>query len=1558
MTFYKKIISFILAVTMAFSYVPAIFAWEDDSDELSLDGLNVLCLGDSITAGQGLTTDTRWTNVLASKYGWNLTNKSQGGISLSSYYYTANGQTDVSIAKKAEVLKTMATAPDIIIVWGGHNDVSYRYSPLGTWDDTTTDSFKGALKYIAELADEYAPDAALFVLTPIWNNEKFSTLKAPENTADNGWMFIDAIYEGADKYGWIPINMDLCGITPYNKSEVFLDNIHPNDAGTEKIVEFLSEELANYGENSKKQTIIFNNSAVSLEVGNKTTLKAVLTPRSGYNTPVFTWSSSNTSVAAVDSNGAITAVAHGNAIITATADNGISAAVSVSVAGGHTYIFTVTPPTCIEQGYTTYTCACGDSYVDDYVEATGNHSFENGVCTVCGEKTNTFASVSSAAIYLREQMIARNPYITIRLEGDITASDASAILVEAWKHTGVPNEGDYIRHNNTNYSYSVSGNEIIYNFSWLTTAEQEAEVDAAVDAVLAELDLWNATNYEKIKGVYDWITENVNYDFDHLDDDEYNLDHSTYAAVVQKLAVCQGYATLFYRMMLELGVDNRYISGVAGYVEPESHAWNIVYLDGKYYNVDATWDRDLMGHYRMFLCTEANFTEHHRDDEYKTAEFNAKYPMAVVPYVFNVTASGKLSNGMEWVLDGDTGTLTVAGKGAIPDYSSTNNPAPWYQYKDSVKSIVISEGITTVGKRAFYWCVNCTSLTLPSTLTTIKEYAFNNLRALEYVTLPDGLKTMEFCAFSECVALKEIVIPDSVTTCGTSVFSNCYGLLKAVIGSGLKEIPDSMFFGDRSLWKVTFPEGLTYIGSTAFGDCGITYLTLPKTLTGMGTSAFAGCYKLVSITVEEGNPVYKSVNGVLFSADGKKLLAYPAYSYNTSYTVPYGTVTIERSAFNDADNLSYVYFPSTLTEIKPYAFAYCSRLSAITFNKNIVRVGDSAFRSCKVLWNITFENDSVVLESAVFADCDNIHSITLPAKLKEIPNSLFYDCANLGGITIPSTVTKIGSSAFLDCDSLTNVTIPGTVKSIEQQAFDYCDKLETVVMEEGVQTIGWLAFRNNPKLKKVVVPSSVTSFVRPSGTSDKTFDKCPNVIVYVNCGTTGWNYVRNYGIAYNASHPYTETTVVKPTCTSQGYTKYSCLCGTYCYNGNYTSALGHSYSYTVTAPTCTEQGYTTYKCTRCSYSYVGNYVSALGHSMILENYLAPTCTQDGYSGDEVCETCGTIYYGEVISALGHTEVIDEAVAPTCTETGLTEGKHCSVCGEVIVAQEVVPALGHTAAEAVKENEVPATCGEDGSYDEVVYCSVCGEELSRETVVVKATGEHVYVTVVEKVEATCTENGYVALACGCGDVKTTIIPALGHTEGEKVTENEVPATCTEDGSYDEVVYCSVCGEELSRETVVIKATGEHVYATEIEKVEPTCDEDGYVIKACECGETEKTVLKALGHEGGEATCSNKAVCEVCGKEYGETKEHTYGAWEIVVEATSGKEGLKRRVCSCGEIEEEIIPRLPVSGDYGPGVTIVGKTEDETNPNTGAIVIGIAAVAAAGAAFAFGLGKKRK
>ena len=826
---------------------------------------------------------------------------------------------------------------------------------------------------------------------------------------------------------------------------------------------------------------------------------------------------------------------------------------TVIAAKGHAYKHVVTTPDYTTQGYTTHTCInCGHSYIDSYTPATG------------------YTDTAKATQYLREQLVARNPAITLNFNGvALTSEMASKMFQDAIAHTGVPNEGDYIRVNMgahsevvyTSPGSNLANNAVVYYIEWYTNAQQEAKVTAAVDTVIRGLNIGGGSEYERIKAAYDWVTEYVQYDFDRLDEEEYKLKYTPYAAIIDHIAVCQGYAGLYYRLALELGIDCRYISG---YGDGERHGWNIVRLEDKYYNMDPTWDRDLMGYYRQFLCTEANFTEHIRDSQFKTDAFNAAYPMAQVPYVFNVTASGTVNANISWVLDGDTGTLTVAGKGAIPSYRYSH--APWYEYRESVKSIVVGEGITEVGERAFYWSTNCTSVTLPSTLIAVREYGFNNLRALEYITLPNNLKIIEFCAFSECVALKTITLPNSVTTVESNAFSNCYALKSAYLSNGMKTVPSSMFGGDTQLQTVVLPEGVTYIDDTAFINCGLRSITIPSTVTGLGTAVFSGCSSMTAFYVEEGNTAFKAMSGVLFSADGTTLICYPSGKYG-QYTIPNGTQRIAYGAFRSA-RITGLSIPGTLTTIEGYAFSYCNILTSISFPATLTRIGDSAFRGCSALSSVTFHNDSVVLESAVFADCDALVGITLPAKLREIPSSLFYDCAKLSSITIPSTVTKIGSSAFIECDRLVSVTIPGNVKSLGQQAFDYCSRLETIILEEGVQSLGWIAIRNAPALKKVVIPASMTSIDREN------FEACPNVVLYVCCGTAGYRYAVSNGLKYVAEHRYT-VTVTPPTCTAQGYTTHTCVCGE-SYVDDYVEAKGHSYengSCTGCGCTVSDSGY-------------------------------------------------------------------------------------------------------------------------------------------------------------------------------------------------------------------------------------------------------------------------------------------------------------------------------------------------------------------------------------------------
>ena len=226
---------------------------------------------------------------------------------------------------------------------------------------------------------------------------------------------------------------------------------------------------------------------------------------------------------------------------------------------------------------------------------------------------------------------------------------------------------------------------------------------------------------------------------------------------------------------------------------------------------------------------------------------------------------------------------------------------------------------------------------------------------------------------------------------------------------------------------------------------------------------------------------------------------------------------------------------------------------------------------------------------------------------------------------------------------------------------------------------------------------------------------------------------------------------------------------------------------------------------------------------------------------------------------------------TCTAMGDTTYT-ASFANEAFAVQtqtvENVPMAEHTPGEAVRENEIPASCSEEGSYQEVVYCSVCGEELSRQVKITEKLAHTAGEPVVEnRVEATCSEEGsydevvYCAV-CGAELTRTTkTIEKIAHTPGEAVRENERAATCTEDGSYDEVVYCKICAVELSREGKAIEALG-HDWSEWAVATEPTCTEAGKETRTCaRCDETETRELEALGHdlehhEAQAATCTEK------------------------------------------------------------------------------------------------------
>ena len=252
--------------------------------------------------------------------------------------------------------------------------------------------------------------------------------------------------------------------------------------------------------------------------------------------------------------------------------------------------------------------------------------------------STVYTSASKAGVYLRDRMKAREKTIKFRVSDAVVQKETfwDDIFNTALAHTGKPTEGDYIMWQyggcDAQGEWSDGSWILTWTVTYYTTAAQEKEMDTAVKKLLSNLNVSGMTNYNKIYTVYHWITENVVYDYDHLENKSYLLQYTAYAALMNGTAVCQGYSVLLYRLLLASGIDCRVITGDGG----GPHAWSIIKLGDYYYNADSTWDArndyPYDYYYEWFMVCNANFPDHVRDSEYSTSSFNKKYPMAKQDY--------------------------------------------------------------------------------------------------------------------------------------------------------------------------------------------------------------------------------------------------------------------------------------------------------------------------------------------------------------------------------------------------------------------------------------------------------------------------------------------------------------------------------------------------------------------------------------------------------------------------------------------------------------------------------------------------------------------------------------------------------------------------------------------------------------------------------------------------------------------------------------------------------------------------------------------------------------
>ena len=317
-------------------------------------------------------------------------------------------------------------------------------------------------------------------------------------------------------------------------------------------------------------------------------------------------------------------------------------------------------------------------------------------------------------------------------------------------------------------------------------------------------------------------------------------------------------------------------------------------------------------------------------------------------------------------------------------------------------------------------------------------------------------------AFFDCHELTSVTIPKGVTSIGGSAFSQCGGLTSVTIPSSVTNLDGYSFYYCSKLKSITIPSKVTNIGSGAFNNCrgllefvvedgnpayrsldGVLYnkdrtsliqypcakpgtLTIPVSVTSIGHGALFGCRRQEAIAVEEGNRAYCSVDGILYDKNRTALIRCPVGKCGI-VTIPYGVTRIGGGgswAFRECRGVTSVIIPSSVTSIESMSFLGCDKLAAVKIPASVERIGNEAFMSCGGLKAIDVEDGN-----GVYRSVDGI------LYNKDLTNLVQCPGGKTGEVTVPSSVTSIEGCAFYNCRGLTSVTMRGERPDIPRGSF-------------------------------------------------------------------------------------------------------------------------------------------------------------------------------------------------------------------------------------------------------------------------------------------------------------------------------------------------------------------------------------------------------------------------------------------------------------------------------------------------------------------------------------------
>lgn len=322
------------------------------------------------------------------------------------------------------------------------------------------------------------------------------------------------------------------------------------------------------------------------------------------------------------------------------------------------------------------------------------------------------------------------------------------------------------------------------------------------------------------------------------------------------------------------------------------------------------------------------------------------------------------------------------------------------------------------------------------------------------------------------------------------------------------EIGSSAFSGWKALTAVTVPDGVEAIDSCAFIACpSLSRINLPKSLSNISPRAFDNCRAFSYISVDKGNPVYSSKDGVLYCDESMTLAIWPVA--NRFDAIPWNVTKIGDFAFYMNKALQSISISKRITAIGKQAFEGCENLkeikldskessfyyeNGILFDKNksavilslpkalsssviipdtVKEICDGAFANCELLNGIDLPNSLTRIGEKAFCGCKSLKSVEIPDSVNCILDMTFEDCTSLASVKLPSKMTKIGRAAFIRCKALCSINLPDSITLIDEFAFYGCESLTSLKIPEGVDKVSGWSFACCYELTNISMPNSV-----------------------------------------------------------------------------------------------------------------------------------------------------------------------------------------------------------------------------------------------------------------------------------------------------------------------------------------------------------------------------------------------------------------------------------------------------------------------------------------------------